>query len=158
MQRLRTAWAMVTPATLLALGGCGSAATQTAAPGGSAVTVSARDFAFDPPTGDAIVPGAAVTVTFVNNGAAEHSFTLDSGVAEVEAQGGRTVTLSFTAPPSGALTFHCKYHATMKGVLTVSGPSAAPTAQTSGGGGGRYGGGIGSGSGSGSGSGGNGYP
>lgn len=148
MRRGRTAWVVATPATLVVLAGCGSSSTPTAAGGGSAVTVSARDFAFDTPTGDAVVPGSAVTVTFVNNGGAEHSFTLDGGAAEVEAAGGKTVTLSFTAPASGAVTFHCKYHATMKGTLAVAGSSSAPAAQTSGGGG-RYGGGTGSGGGGG---------
>lgn len=132
----------------LAAAGCGSTSTtspsaqsESAAPTAGAggpstpLTLTAMDFAFRP-TSLEVPPNAAVTLTLMNSGRAEHSFTPTSGVtAEVEADGGETKTVSFTAPSGGIITFKCKYHPTkMMGTITVSSaaaaapPAAAPVA------------------------------
>jgi hypothetical protein len=57
---------------------------------------------------------------------------LDSGGGEVEAAAGQQAKLTFTAPQSGSLTFHCKYHPTqMKGTFTVGGAGAGSSSSSS---------------------------
>jgi plastocyanin len=54
----------------------------------------------------------------------------------VEAEAGASKTLTVTAPQSGSLTFHCKYHPTqMRGSFTVGGGGCSQPTQSSG----RYG-------------------
>lgn len=110
---------------LLAACGDSSSGTPAVTPSGS-LTVTAHDFSFDRVAGS-VAPGAQVTVTFVNAGKVEHSLTLDSPKGpEVEAGGGKRTTLSFIAPSSGTVTFHCKYHPSqMSGTISVGGSSGA---------------------------------
>jgi plastocyanin len=128
-RRLAAAGAVACAA--LAVAACGSTGSGT----GSGPTVSAKEYAFTPsevPVG----AGQQVTVTLKNDGTTEHSLTLDNGGGETEAQAGKSATLSVTAPQSGTLSFHCKYHPTqMKGSFTVGGgggssQTAAPSQST----------------------------
>jgi plastocyanin len=127
LRRLAASGAMA--ATVLAVAACGSTGDGTSASSssGSAAaggpTVVARNFSFSP-TNVPVTAGGQVTVTFDNQGTTEHSLTLDNGSGETEAAGGKQATLTFTAPGSGSLTFHCKYHPTlMKGSFTTGGGS-----------------------------------
>jgi plastocyanin len=130
-RRLAAAGAALT--ATLALAACGSSDTGSSAGGGP--TVSAKEFAFTP--GDTgVQAGQSLTVTFKNDGTTEHSLTLDNGKGEVEAEAGASKTLTVTAPQSGSLTFHCKYHPTqMRGSFTVGGGGGSQPTQSSG----RYG-------------------
>jgi plastocyanin len=95
-------------------GAGGSGATQS-------VELTAKDFSFDPTT-IKVDPGAEVELTFNNEGEVEHSFTADDLDAEVEAEGGESASTTFTAPDSGSVEFHCKYHPDkMKGTIEVTG-------------------------------------
>jgi plastocyanin len=112
-------------ATALAVAACGSTdnGTGSSSTSSGGLSVVAKDFSFTPTS----VPVSAgqVSVTFDNQGNTQHSLTLDNGSAEVEAAPGKNATLSFTAPASGSLTFHCKFHPTqMKGSFTVGGGGA----------------------------------
>ncbi|KRE78646.1 hypothetical protein ASG71_12400 [Arthrobacter sp. Soil763] len=91
----------------------GSAGVSSAVPAAAAITI--RDFSFGPPL--EVRPGATVTVT--NADGAEHTVTADDGAAfNVDVQGGATA--SFTAPATpGTYTFHCTFHPSMHGTLTV---------------------------------------
>jgi plastocyanin len=132
-RRLAAAGAALT--AVLALAACGSSDSGGSA--GSGPTVTAKDFSFTP-ADTAVQPGQSVTVTFKNQGNTEHSLTLDNGSGEVESGAGASTTLTVTAPQSGSLTFHCKYHPTqMRGTFTVGGGGAQPT-KTPGGGGYGY--------------------
>lgn len=122
-------------ALVAATAGCGAAGSSSAGggTGTSAVSLTARGTAYGAPSGP-VAPGASVTVTFTNADPFEHSFTLDDGSASVDAEAGTTQTLGFTAPQSGTIAFHCKYHSTMHGTLTVgvgggagAGGAATPT-------------------------------
>jgi nitrite reductase (NO-forming) len=125
-------------AALLALAACGSSATNgsgsSASPGGgsSTLNVSAKNFKFS--SAQLSVPaGATVTVDFSNQDSTEHSFTLDNGGGEADADAGSSKSFSFTAPQSGSLSFHCKYHpTTMKGTISVGTGGAGGAATTSG--------------------------
>lgn len=126
----------------LALAGCGSGTSDTGSAGsggGGEITVTAHDFSFDTPSGSAS-PGASVTVKFINAGQTQHSFTLDNGGGEVVADGGATKTLTFTAPSSGSIAFHCKFHASMHGTLSTGGAAGSGASSSSTSGGGGYGG------------------
>lgn len=131
-------------ATILAVAACGStdngtSSSSSGGPGaGGGPTVTAVDYSFNPSS--VSVSGGQVTVTFQNNGNTQHSLTLDNGGGEVIAAPGQSATLTFTAPQSGTLTFHCKFHPTqMKGSFTVGsggagGASSSSSSSSSGGG------------------------
>ena len=90
-----------------------SAAPSSPAPA-AAATITIDSFKFTDVT---VPPGAQVTV--VNNDSAEHTVTSDvAGTFNVEVEGKRQVT--FTAPTQpGMYPFHCTYHPSMHGTLTV---------------------------------------
>jgi plastocyanin len=91
---------------------------------GDSVELVAQDFSFDPTTLD-LPAGEEVTVTLMNEGEAEHSFTVDDLDVETEAEGGESAEVSFTAPEEGAVEFHCKYHPDqMTGEISVDGSAA----------------------------------
>jgi plastocyanin len=85
--------------------------------GGAAdVTITAKDFEFDPSTID--VPSGESTIEITNTGSAEHSFTLDDDSVSQDVEPGETQTV--TVDVSADVGFHCKYHPTqMTGTLTV---------------------------------------
>ena len=92
--------------------GPASGSADTAA---AAITIS--NFVYEIP--DSVAPGAEVKV--VNRDTAEHTVTADQGVAlfdvEVQENGG---TATFKAPSEpGTYAFHCTYHPSMHGSLTV---------------------------------------
>jgi plastocyanin len=86
--------------------------------GGAAdMTVTVKDFEFDPSTID--VASGETTIEVTNTGAVEHSFTLDddSVSQDIEPGESQTVTINLTATTG----FHCKYHPEqMTGTLNVS--------------------------------------
>ena len=86
--------------------------------GGAAdMTVTVKDFEFDPSTID--VSSGETTIEVTNTGAVEHSFTLDDDSVGVDIEPGEseTVTVNLTATTG----FHCTYHPDqMTGTLQVS--------------------------------------
>ena len=96
-------------------GPVGAATTPATATTAAGPTITISDFKFGAPL--TVKPGASVTV--VNSDSAEHTVTADSGSAfnaEVSGKG----TTTFTAPTQpGTYAFHCTYHPTMHGQLTV---------------------------------------
>lgn len=81
------------------------------------MTVTVKDFEFDPSTID--VSSGETTIEVTNTGAVEHSFTLDDDSVGVDIEPGEseTVTVNLTATTG----FHCKYHPDqMTGTLQVS--------------------------------------
>lgn len=114
-------------------GGGGGTSSSTASPsnsptsssgggGGSAATLTAQNIRFEP-TSLSVAASAQATITLVNKDSVEHSLTFDDNSHSVDADGGETKTLSFTAPAAGTtISFHCKYHPTqMRGTITVTG-------------------------------------
>jgi plastocyanin len=102
------------------------ASQTTSASGGAAqpqaITVTAADFSLSPATITASA-GQVINVSFKNDGNAKHSFTV--GTTDVtEAAGGASASGSFTASAT-TVEFHCKYHSTMKGTITISGSSSS---------------------------------
>jgi plastocyanin len=97
--------------------------SQTAAPVGTNpasakdITITAADFSLSPATITA-APGQVINVTFNNTGNAKHSFTVGSTDVAVAA-GGASGSGTFTASAQ-TVEFHCKYHSTMKGTVTIS--------------------------------------
>lgn len=87
------------------------------ASGGAAdMTITAKDFEFDPSTVD--VSSGETTIEITNSGAVEHSFTLDDDSVSQDVEPGetQTVTVNVTADAG----FHCEYHPTqMTGTLKV---------------------------------------
>lgn len=86
--------------------------------GGTAdVTLTVKDFAFDPATLE--VSAGEHTITITNTGSHEHSFTLDDDSVSQDVGAGESATVTFDATET--IGFHCEYHPDqMKGTLTVS--------------------------------------
>ena len=91
---------------------------STGSGGGEAVSMSIRDFAFDPSalTGS---PGQTLEISVTNQDDAEHSFTLDDETVSQDIEGGESATVEVTLPDSGSVGWHCTYHPTMTGTITV---------------------------------------
>lgn len=103
---------------LLAACGGGGASVEPLA-----VTIHAKDIAFDVTTLDAKV-GQTVNVTYINEGALEHSFGIDGLLSEQKAAPGQTITFSFKPTTAGTMQYKCivagHTEAGMVGTLNVT--------------------------------------
>jgi plastocyanin len=100
----------------------------TAGAQGETVTVSIKNFAFDPPNAT-VSPGT--TVTWVNNDQVPHTATADDGAFDSGTlQPGQSY--SFTFDKAGTYAYHCNIHPYMTATITVSGASASSSASPSG--------------------------
>jgi plastocyanin len=92
---------------------------STTEPGGDTgdVAMTIADFTFDPNT-LTVTSGQDVTIQITNDDDVEHSFTLDDDSVSQDVEDGDTqaVTLNLTE----GIGWHCKYHPTMTGTITVS--------------------------------------
>jgi plastocyanin len=114
MRRLiRPALGLALGTLLLALVGCGGAASQP-------LSIDATDFAFTP-TSLSAAPGT-VKLTLANKGLIEHDFTIDSVNVKVHTNAGETNDGSFTVA-AGTYDYYCSIaghkELGMVGVLTV---------------------------------------
>jgi plastocyanin len=106
------------------LGACGEDDGGGESASGETFELVAQDFSFEPTTLE-LPAGGEVTVNLVNEGEAEHSFTVEELDVETEAGGGASSEVSFTAPDDGTVEFFCKYHPDqMTGEISVGGGAA----------------------------------
>ena len=90
-------------------------ATEATPAAASAATITIADMNFGQPV---TVPAGA-TITIKNDDSAEHSVSSDTaGKFDVEIDGKEQKTLTAPTEP-GDYAFHCKYHPSMHGTLTV---------------------------------------
>jgi uncharacterized cupredoxin-like copper-binding protein len=87
------------------------------------VTLKGQDIKYDVTTITAKA-GQVINVTYVNEGALDHTFLIDGIVTEQKASPGQTINFSFTAPAAGTYEFYCNVaghkDAGMVGTLTVN--------------------------------------
>src|SRR5919112_6180664 len=98
----------------------------TAAAQGKTMTISIKNFAFNPPNATV---AAGTTVTWVNDDQAPHTATANDGTFDSGTlQPGQS--FSFTFDKAGTYAYHCNIHPDMTATVTVSGGGAAtsPTA------------------------------
>src|SRR5215217_7483825 len=104
----------------------------TAGAQGKTMTISIKNFAFDP-SNTSVSPGT--TVTWVNNDQTAHTMTATNPAGLFGSgtlQPGQSYSFKFDKP--GTYTYHCEIHPDMTGTVTVSGasastsPTASPTA------------------------------
>jgi plastocyanin len=84
--------------------------------------VEMDDFYFDPTVLKG-KPGSKVTLTLKNEGKVKHNFDLDAQQIDQDIDPGKSATVTVTIPPSGQVSFFCKYHKSMgmAGALAASG-------------------------------------
>jgi plastocyanin len=107
-------------------GGSGdSGGSPTGAPSGGGggggsgtATISISNFAFEPNalTGS---PGETLEITVTNNDSTTHSFTADDGSVTQDISSGESATVTVTLPSSGTFGWHCRFHSSMTGTITV---------------------------------------
>jgi plastocyanin len=99
-------------------GSTGTTGTTGGGGGSKTATITIKDFAFDPNqiTGTA---GSTLTITVTNNDSTEHSFTLDDNSVTQDVAPGKTETVEVPLPDSGTVGWHCRFHPTMTGTITV---------------------------------------
>ena len=83
---------------------------------GGSGTVTAANFAFDPPE-----LTAGDSIEFTNEDDTVHSFTIDKSDVDEDAQGGASTTVDLSSLDAGSYDFYCKYHESMTGTLEVTG-------------------------------------
>ena len=118
-----SAVAMVAVATLAACGGdTSSSVAATDSPTAADVTVTAKEFSFDPDALD-LTAGSGATVELVNSGAVEHDLTIDALNVTIYAGAGQTASATLPALEPGTYEFYCSIpghrEAGMVGELTV---------------------------------------
>jgi plastocyanin len=93
-----------------------SSSEATGAPASAgAATITIANMSFGQPI--TVPPGAQITIK--NDDSAEHSVTSDAaGKFDVEVEGKEQGTLTAPTEP-GEYAYHCKYHPSMHGTLTV---------------------------------------
>jgi plastocyanin len=98
--------------------GGSSGSTGAAGGGAGAQAISIKDFAFHPNaiTGAA---GTTLSITITNNDSPTHSFTLDDNSVSKDIPPGQSVTVAVPLPDSGTVGWHCRFHPTMTGTITV---------------------------------------
>jgi uncharacterized cupredoxin-like copper-binding protein len=105
----------------LALAACGGGGGNAVEP--LNITLKGQDIKYDVTTITAKA-GQVVNVTYINEGALEHTFLIDGFVSEQKAAPGQTINFSFTAPAAGTYEFYCNVaghkDAGMVGTLTVN--------------------------------------
>jgi plastocyanin len=86
---------------------------------GGAATLTAANFAFDPPS---LTAAAGGTIEFTNEDDTVHSFTIDDSDVDEDADGGAATTVDLGSLEAGSYDFYCKYHKdSMTGTLEVTG-------------------------------------
>jgi plastocyanin len=73
--------------------------------------------------------GSSVTLELKNEGKVEHNFTLAAQQIDKDLEAGEHAKVTVTVPPSGQLSFYCKYHKSvgMAGALAPKGGSGGMT-------------------------------
>ena len=74
------------------------------------------------PTFLKVAPNAHLTVSLFNTGRFQHTFTIKSQHVDDVLNPGQHLQVTVTAPASGSLQFHCRFHSAlgMKGAFFVS--------------------------------------
>ena len=96
-------------ATLSVLGGCGSGSDKTSSNGSAGVALAANDNSFKPAQLTAQA-GEKLTIVLDNEGATLHNFSIEGLGLSKDVEAGKKVSISFTPPSAGSLSFLCKYH------------------------------------------------
>lgn len=96
-------------------GGGGNAADISCNDGGAGAPVSIVDFAYEPATATA---DDTDTVTWTNNGDADHTVTFTGGPDCGSLGSGDTLSVLFPGP--GTYPYFCDFHAQMQGSVTVN--------------------------------------
>jgi plastocyanin len=108
---------------LTACGGSGSGSStgsSAAGAGSGSAVVDLQDNSFKPATITG-KPGSTVRLELKNDGAAAHTFTIDSQHVDQAMAPGKTATVTVKIPSSGFVQFYCRYHKALGMVGTLEG-------------------------------------
>ena len=125
----------------LLVAGCGSKSSESGEEEGAQTTIAgvvANDHGSKKVTGETEVelddyyfeptilegtPGAKIELELKNEGNEEHNLSIDSQQIDQDVEDGESAKVTVTIPPSGQVSFYCKYHKDrgMAGALSASG-------------------------------------
>ena len=92
--------------------------TEAAEDAGSAGTLTAANFAFDPVS---LTAASGDSIEFTNEDEAEHNFTAEDADIDVDVDAGGSATIDLTDVEPGSYDFYCEYHKdSMTGTLEVT--------------------------------------
>lgn len=98
-------------------GDAGGSAAGGDGGGGGSITLTAKDFAWDPGT---LTAAAGSSIELVNDDDAEHNLTIEDAGVDEDVDGGASVTVDLGDVEAGSYEFVCEYHPdTMTGTLEV---------------------------------------
>jgi len=87
--------------------------------GGSTVTLTAKDFSFEPGT---LSAAAGDTIEFANEGESPHNLQAEEAGLDEDVDPGDTVSVDLADAEPGTYDFICKFHPDdMKGTLEITG-------------------------------------
>ena len=94
----------------------GPVSNNPTAPATENITVSIKNFSFNPST---LTIKTGAKITWVNNDNVPHTITSDSGnlLDSKTISSGQSFSFVFTSP--GSVNYHCNIHPTMKGAVIV---------------------------------------
>ena len=92
-----------------------SASPSVAPPDATGSAVSIASFSFQPAT---LTVSVGTTVTWTNNDSASHTVTADDGSFKSGTLG-KGGTFSQTFATAGTFAYHCNFHSSMTGTITV---------------------------------------
>lgn len=98
-------------------GDAGGSAAGGDGGGGGSITLTAKDFAWDPGT---LTAAAGSSIELVNDDDAKHNLTIEDAGVDEDVDGGASVTVDLGDVEAGSYEFVCEYHPdTMTGTLEV---------------------------------------
>lgn len=107
---------VIAAASLLGFGGCSKSSSTTGPPGGGGNQITISNFAYSP---SPMTVAKGTTVTWKNNDATQHTATADDGSFDTGVINANATSGGVTLNTAGTFTYHCNFHSTMHGTITV---------------------------------------
>jgi plastocyanin len=100
-----------------------------AASGADGLELAIGDRFFEPAS-LAAAAGETISLTIVNDGALDHTFTVDDAAVDEVVPAGERLEVELTVPDGAGARFYCRFHPEMQGSFVVGDDTDAPAPTT----------------------------